>query len=436
MCLRPNAHPWRAATLAVSLAISAIGSAQAQTTPPARPQGLSEGVAALVNGDIVSTYDLIQRMRLVIVTSGIQPTDDTLPQLQREALRSLIDERLQTQELRRVEKEQKIEIVASDKDIDEEIADIGRSNNMSGDQMLESLRAQGVDPQTFRAQLRASVSWQRWIQGRYGSRLRVGEDQVTAYQARLAAAASKPQYQISEVFLDAARLGGQDVALNGAEQLLAQIQQGAPFAAVARQFSAAPTAANGGDAGWVTAADLAPSVVEALEDLRPGQVSKPITVRNGVYIIQLRDKRAGAGAVVVDLKQAAIPLVESASATEVAAAMTKLQALRKRIAGCANLEAASSQVDGVIATDLGEAELSDLAPAFQQALQTLGTGQISAPIRTSAGLHVLAVCAKRQGGVTALTHDQIENRMIGQQLAMISKRYLRDLRTSAMIEAR
>jgi len=64
---------------------------------------VSESVAAIVNDDIVSTYDLVQRMRLVAVTAGIQPSEETLPQLQREALRGLIEERLQIQELRRVE---------------------------------------------------------------------------------------------------------------------------------------------------------------------------------------------------------------------------------------------------------------------------------------------------------------------------------------------
>src|SRR5690242_17817358 len=94
------------ATVAVSvLAMASAGlppvTALAQTQPaPAGGSQLSEGVAAIVNDDIISTYDLVQRMRLIIVTSGIQPTDDNIPQLQREALRSLVDEHLQLQELR------------------------------------------------------------------------------------------------------------------------------------------------------------------------------------------------------------------------------------------------------------------------------------------------------------------------------------------------
>src|SRR5437870_1213022 len=83
----------------------------------------------------------------------------------------------------------------------------------------------------------AQISWGRWIRGRYGSRLRIGEDQIAATQARLVAESAKPQYNIGEVLIDASRVGGMPQAMTGAQQLVAQMQQGAPFPSVARQFS-------------------------------------------------------------------------------------------------------------------------------------------------------------------------------------------------------
>jgi peptidyl-prolyl cis-trans isomerase SurA len=100
------------------------------------------------------------------------------------------------------------------------------------------------------------------------------------------------------------------------------------------------------------------------------------------------------------------------------------------------MESVAAKADGVLAGDLGEAEIKDLAPAFREAAEVLNVGQVSDPIRTPAGLHLIAVCGKRQGGAKAPTKEEIENRMVGQQLAMISKRYLRDLRNSATIETR
>lgn len=431
-----------AASAASILALTVAGlPAQArQAAPPAaeqpRANPLSESVAAVVNDDIISSYDLMQRMRLLMVTSGLQPTQENLPQLEQEALRSLIDEHVQMQELRRVEKEQKITIISTDKEVDEEIANIAQGNRMSAEQLLGQLAAQGVSADTWRTQIRAETSWQNWISGRYGSRLRIGEDQIKAFQRRMAESASKPQYQVSEVFIDAVRVGGAEVALNGARQLVGQMQQGAPFAAVARQFSAASTAANGGDAGWISPGEMPAEVDEALEQLRPGQLSAPIPVKDGVYIIYLRDKRSGAKATLVDLKQVAVALPKDAPEADVQAATTLLAGLKPKLTSCQTLEAEAGKVSGVVAGDLGEAEIGDLAPAFQQAANTLNIGQVSDPIRTDAGLHLIAVCGKRQSGGGAPSHDQIENRLKGQQLALISKRYLRDLRNSATIETR
>jgi peptidyl-prolyl cis-trans isomerase SurA len=401
-----------------------------------RANPLSESVAAVVNDDIISSYDLMQRMRLLMVTSGLQPTQENLPQLEQEALRSLIDEHVQMQELRRVEKAQKITIISTEKEIDEQIDDIAKGNNMTGPQLVQQLSAQGVGVDTWRAQIRADSSWNAWISGRYGSRLRIGDDQIKAFERRQAEAASKPQYQISEVFIDAVRVGGMETAVNGATQLVTQMQQGAPFPAVARQFSASPTAANGGDAGWISPGEMPPEVDAALEQLRPGQLSAPIPVRDGVYIIYLREKRSGAKASLVDLKQVALALPAEATQDQVDAANKTLLALKPQITSCATLEATAGKVEGVVAGDLGEAEITDLAPAFQEAANTLKVGQVSDPIRTPAGLHLIAVCGKRQSGAAAPTHDQIENRLRGQQLALISKRYLRDLRNSATIETR
>lgn len=426
-----------AAAIAAAV-VSLPASAQESPPPaaaPAAPAGLTESVAATVNDGIISTYDLAQRMRLLIVTTGVQPTQQNLAQLQREALISLVDERLQIQELRRVEKEQKFDIVATDEELDEEITQMARGNNMSLEQFSAALKAQGVYD-SLREQIRAQTSWQRWIRGRYGSRLRIGDDQITAALQHAEAAASKPQYQVSEVLIDANRVGGMQTAVQGATQLVSQMQQGAPFAAVARQFSASATAASGGDAGWVSTGEFPPEVDQALELMRPGQLSQPIAVRDGVYIIYLRDKRAGSGAMLVHLKQAAVGVPQNAPESVVAAARAKLEALRPTLNGCEGLEAAAAKVEGVVAGDLGEAEAKDLAPAFRQAAETLQPGQLSEPIRTAAGLHLIAVCGKRASGGEELSRDEIENRLYGQQLSMLSRRYMRDLRNSATIETR
>jgi peptidyl-prolyl cis-trans isomerase SurA len=401
-----------------------------------QPSGLSEGVVATVNDEMISTWDIVQRMRLLIVTSGMQPTEQNLPALQQEAARSLIDEHLELEELKSQAKVQKFDLIASDAEVNDELAAIARSNNTSADQLLAQLAAQGIGAETFKDQLRAEISWRGWIRGRYGSRIVVGDDQIKAYQKRVEAEAGKPQYQVNEIFIDATRAGDMAAATSGAQQLLDQLHKGAPFGAVARQFSNSPSAANGGDVGWISQGEMAPEVDQALETLRPGQLSAPIPVKDGIYILYLRDRRAGGAASVVNLKQAAVALPKGATDAQIADAQAKLLALRAKLNGCDNLVAEAGKVPGVVAGDLGEAETKDLAPAFRDAADRLGVGQVSDPIRTDAGLHLVAVCSKHMGGAQTLTREEIENRLYGQELAMIAKRQLRDLRNSATIEIR
>jgi peptidyl-prolyl cis-trans isomerase SurA len=434
--------------LGVSFAALLAGAAAAQTpatvapaaAPTTRPQ-LGEGVAAIVNGEIISTYDLKQRIRLLYVTSGVQPSEDNLTALQREALRQLIDEHLEMQEIRRIreERDKNFHPEPSAKELDAAVAQTAERAGLTREQFEKTILQQnGIDGRTLRDRLTADIAWNRYIAARFSSNVQIGEDQVAAALQRAKIDAEKPSYQFSEIFLEASRVGGPTEALTGARQLITQIKQGAPFPAVAQQFSALPTAANGGDAGWVQAGSVQPRELEpVLAILRPGQVSDPIPVSDGVYIVALRDKRAGAGAPVVTLKQAAIRLPKTATPTQVAEAQRKLEAIRSQIKGCNTLEQDVAKIaPDVVAGDLGETELKDLTPEFQQGIAGLTVGQVSAPLRSEVGLHLMAVCGRGASGGKVPSRADIQARLENDQFAMLERRFLRDLRNSAAIETR
>ena len=408
-------------------------SAPAPPPPPRQP--LSGGVAAIVNDDVISTYDLGQRALLLIVTSGVPATRENLPQIQEEALRSLVDEHLEMQEMKRLEKDQKFSIVADDDEVDEALSGLAKENNASIPELKRQFAAVGLDISTLRDQLRVQISWNRMIGGRYGTRVRPGDKQITMMLQRLKAAADQPRFLVSEILIDASRAGGMTEAMNGAQQLIAQIQQGSPFAPVARQFSSAPTAANGGDMGWISGAELQPELASVLAQMRPGQVSQPIQVNDGVYILQLREKNAGGASMTVDLKQAAVRLAADASADDVAAAQKTLASFAATQPTCADLEAKAAGVQGMVAGDLGKSDVKDLSNEFRTPAEGLPLNKLSDPIRTPVGMHLLMVCDRKQVVANLPTHDEVENRLYGQQLSMLSRRYLRDLRNSATIES-
>ena len=439
-----------AALAALLLAGSAYGqTAPAQQSPaagapnpaagetPVRPAAaepqfeLADGIVATVNDKIITGFDLRQRMLMLIASSQIQPTEENLPAIQQAALNALIEERLKDQELAKFASQ----LAVTDQDVNEEIADMARQAGATPEAYLQFLEQGGIRAATFRENLRTEIGWSRLTGGRFGSRARPSSLQVDQELRRLNEVAAQPQYLIGEIYIDAARVGGQQAALNGARQLVQQIIQGAPFQAVAQQFSSAPSAAARvpGDAGWVVKSAVQPALQTIFDQLQPGQLSNPVAVDGGVYIIYMRDKRDGASTSLVSLKQVMVELAETASEADVAAATAKLEGLRQGLT-CDNIISQSRATQGVIGADLGESDVQNLAPQFQQFARTGEVGAISSPIRTPLGLHLVAVCGRRAGGPDVPNRQQVENRLRAQNLQVLDRRYLRDLRNDALIE--
>ena len=395
----------------------------------AQPQfQMADGIVATVNDKIITGFDLRQAMLLLIAMTQVQPTQENLPAIQQQALNDLIEQRLQNDEIAKYET-----LIISDEEVDREIAQSAQQVGTTPENYMGFLREAGIRPSTLREQLRTEIGWRELVGGRFNARSRVSQAQVDQAVRQAEASASKPQYLIGEIYIEAARVGGQQAAMNGAQQLVGQMVQGAPFMAVARQFSAAPSATNGGDAGWVVQGSVNPQLQAALDTLEVGQLSNPIPVDGGVYIIYMRDKRSGAATSLVSLKQVMIELPETAGEAEVAAATQRLTALQPQLTCDTMLGRATSEA-GLLGSDLGEADVSNLAPQFQQIARSAEVGSISTPVRTPLGLHLVAVCGRRVGGPEIPARQEIEFRLRQANLSMLARRYMRDLRADALIE--
>lgn len=390
---------------------------------------MAQGVMVTVNNDMITSYDVHQRMLFLIFTSRIQPTQENLPAIQQQALRSLIDQQLESQELARYEVE------VTDTMIDSEISAMAQESGGTADQMMAAMREFGIDPATFREKVRVDMGWGMLVSGRYRERTRAGADQVNAVLARIEDAAARPQWLLGEIYIDASAVGGMDVAMNGARQLVQQILQGAPFPAVAQQFSSAPSAADGGDAGWVVQGESPAAVQAALDQMNPGQLSNPIAVDGGVYIILVRDERTGAVSTMASLRQAGIRLPPGATTEQVAEATATLTRLRDSGLTCDNIVARANQTPGVVGSELGEANVADLAAPFQDIARSAPVGSISTPQRSEQGMHLIAMCGRRVASDSIPSREEIQQQLARQQLNMINRRYIRDLRNAATIES-
>lgn len=436
--------------MAALIAGSAVGQSAAQTTPaqPAPAAGtlnpaaedapqrataapqfrLADGIIATVNDRIITGYDLRQRMLVIMAMSQIQPTEENIAAIQQQALNDLIEKHLQDAEIAKFET-----LKITDQEVDQEIASMAREAGTTPQNYMAFLEQGGIRPQPFREQLRTEIGWRDLVGGRFRDRARVSRAQVEQTMRQMTEAATKPQYLVGEIYLEASRVGGMQEAMNGARQLVQQMVQGAPFMAVARQFSAAPSAARGGDAGWVVQGTIQPALETAMESLAVGQLSNPIPVEGGVYILYMRDKRSGAATSLVQMKQVMIELPETASEAEVTAATQRLEALRGSLT-CDNILQRARAEQGMLGADLGESDVANLLPQFQQVARSAEIGSVSSAVRSPLGVHLLAVCGRRLGGPEAPSAQQVESRLQNQNYAMLGRRYLRDLRADALIE--
>jgi peptidyl-prolyl cis-trans isomerase SurA len=409
---------WKQVTAAAAMAAALVGSVS-----PAMAQ-YAEGVAAIVNDHVISTFDVRQRANLLLVSAGIQSTPEMMQRAQTQALRDLIDEQLQLQETR-----DEYEITVTQEDVDRRLADIARQNNTDIAGLTRQLASDGISVSTLRGQIQADIAWSRLMSGLYGTRVRVSEGDITDTQQRIAAAATRPQYQISEIFLPAETPQEFQEMEQGAMRLLEEMQRGAPFPMVARQFSQAPSSAAGGDIGWIASTELAPELQPIAERLQPGQVSLPVRTPTGVYIIAMRDRRAGAAAgssSQVTLQQVTAP----------AARQSALERVQRRIQGCDGLQDAVSNIEDALVIDLGQTTESELSPVIRERISGVAAGSASRVQVDGEQASLFVVCARQTGGGGLPSRQEIENRLREQELALLSERYLRNLRREATIITR
>lgn len=407
---------------AVALVASGWNEADAQIrvpgAPPARP-AMTEGVAAIVNDQVISTWDVRQRSALILLSSGIEPSQQALDEVRLQALRSLVDEQLQMQEA----KEYKVEV--ADEEVEGSLEDIARQNETSPQQFLAQLSSAGVNPATLRDQLRAEMAWRRLVGGRFGSRVRISPARIQETIDRIKANAANTQFLISEILLATDTPEEKTQAEATAQRLLSEMAQGAPFPLVARQFSSAPTAAAGGDLGWLSQGEVRAELLPVVQQLRPGQVSRPIVTPAGVYLLALRERREG-----VDINTVGRVTLLQVSAP--ISGRANLERAVRAASSCAEAESAAQRVQGVQTLALGDASMGELNPALRDLVAPLPIGRPSAIVTEGENLASYVVCARDSGGA-APSPEEVEDRLYSQEVAMLSQRYLRNLRREATI---
>ena len=267
------------AGLAVGMAagLTAGSAATAQSADNAR-------IAAIANNRAITVLDVQSRIKLVFMSAGIPDNADTRKKLRPQILNQLIVEALQIQEAERVG------VSVSDREIAQALAEIEKRNEMPSGQLFKILRSRDVNPIAIVDQVRSSIAWTKVLRRVVASGIQVSEPEIDEAIARLSANKDKLVYRILEIYIPFDRESG-DSALRTTRRLIAQIRRGASFGGLARQFSQASTASDGGDMGFVFEGQLPPELDAAIKRVKPGQVIGPVRTASGYYLLALVSKR-------------------------------------------------------------------------------------------------------------------------------------------------
>ncbi len=419
-------HPALAAALALMFALSAA-------VPQSRAQE-TQRIAAVVNDEVISVYDLVNRTRLAILSSGLPDAPETRRRLQPQVLRALIDERIQTQEAQRQN------ITASQNEMQAAIARIEENNRMPAGGLERIIKQAGIDWTTVTTQIRTNVVWQKLVNRKLRNTLQVGDDEIDEQLERIKAAQGTPEYLLAELFLGVDSPDQEDEVRQSAMGLIDQLQRGAPFPELARQFSQSASAAAGGDIGWVQSSTLEGDVATAIANTPPGRVTEPIRSVGGYYIYAVRQRRTIAAAspddARVSLVQMLLPLEPGAGDTERRSQEELAEQVRESVSGCADLARVAKELGVPSPTEPQKLRVGDVAPRIRQIITPLKVGEASAPLRIDQGLLMLMVCVREEAPGNLPTREDISENLLRQRLDLLTRRYLRDLRRAAFVDVR
>jgi peptidyl-prolyl cis-trans isomerase SurA len=392
-------------------------------------------VVARVNDDAITDFDLSQRILFAIRTTGLQDSPDLRQRMAAQMLRQMVDEKLQIQDAK------KLGLKTTDGEIQQRFSDIERSAGMMHGQFRQYLQSVGVPLEIAIQQIEAQIAWNKIIRRKVRPLVDVSEAEIDDALTRMRSNVGKTESRVAEIFVPIDRADLADEAKRSADRIVEQLKRGAPFAAVAQQFSQGATAQAGGDLGWILPGSLDGTLDAAVEKLPIKQYSEPIRSTAGWHILYVIDRRQFAATrpddMRLNLTQMTLPLPTNASPDEVAKATADAQKAMTGVRTCADLHARSHELKGATSGDLQGIRVGDLAANRQmfEEIPKLNVGGTAGPFRVAEGLQVVSMCGK-VGGDGLPARDQISQQILIQKLEAAGRRYMRDLRRQATIDVK
>lgn len=421
------------------LAACLVGLATAQPRPARQPAAIDR-IVAVVNDEVITQHEL--RARLDSALGQLQRQGMSSPPrnvLEKQVLERLVMDKVQLQQAR------DMGLRIDDAQLEQALQRIAAGNNLSLAQFRAVLEKDGIAFASFREEIRAEITIARLREREVESKIFISDGEVDNYLASASVqGGTEEEYQLAHILLRAPESASPEQIQKlraKAEQMLDRSSKGEDFAQLAAAYSDAPDGMKGGNLGWRSLDRLPTMFAEAILKLKVGEVSPVLRSSNGFHLIKLLAKRGGIAAQAVEQTHARHILIKVNEVVSESEARHKLESLHARIkhgASFAELARLFSQ-DGSASKggDLGWIYPGDTVPEFERAMNLLAPGELSQPVQSPFGFHLIEVLDRRIQDVSSERRRAAARQTLRERkLDEAYQDWLRQARDRAYVEIR
>lgn len=423
----------------VPLLLLAGMTAHAQVAKP-RAIVTVDRIVAVVNDEVITQQELAARVDFAfrqLRQQGTPPPARSV--IERQLIERLINDRVQMQHAR------DIGLRVDDAELDKALARIAEQNKMSMTQLRATLQQDGVPFVKFREDIRSEITLSRLREREVAQKIVITESEIDNFiQNQQGQQGRSDEFNVSHILVAVPENASPEQLQTRrarAEQALAQLKGGTDFRQVAAAFSDGPEALQGGLIGWRESDRLPGLFLEALQPLRSGELSGLLRSPNGFHILKLNERRGGAAPIMIQQTRARHILIKTNELVSETEARNRLLALKERLDNKADFtELARARSEDSSASrggDLGWLSPGDTVPEFEQAMNALKPNEISPPVRSPFGWHLIEVLERRNQDMTR------EGQRLNARQALRERKtdeayqeWIRQLRDRAYVEQR
>ncbi|WP_227367646.1 peptidylprolyl isomerase [Halomonas sp. M20] len=397
-------------------------------------------IVAVVNDDAIMASELENRVtqaRGQLAGRNIAVPDEA-------ALRNQVLERMIVEQIQ-LQMAEDANLSVDDTELNRSVRSVAQNNGMSLDQFANALEADGLSLAVVREQIRREMLMRDLQQRRVASGIKVSDREVQRYLEQQSGS-DNTRYRLGHILVGLPQSPSPQqvqAAQGEAEALYRQLQSGADFAELAAAQSDGSNALEGGDMGWQRAAEIPAVFAEVIPQLGVGQVSEPIRSPNGFHLIKLQARDdGGQQQAVVDEQRVRHILIETNPTRDAQQAETLAEQARERIASGQDFARVAQEVSddrgsALNGGDLGWVRPGQMVPGFEEAMTSLPVGEISQPVRSRFGYHLIEVLERRQQDVTnEAQREQIRDTLFQRKANDELETWMQQIRNDAYVDNR